>query len=223
MIQFNLLPDVKINYLKARAFKQRILSVSMIVMAASIGLVAFVFFIQLGQKKNIKDLTNDIQEEKMAIQANEDINKVLTVQNQLKTLPDLHGKKPVTSRFFDYLNRLTPSDVKLTAFDVNVESATAVITGNADNLEQVNRYIDTLKFATFKTESGVEGKPFLTVAATLNRSSEGSSFEVSTTFDPVILDAKEKITLVIPQITTTRSELEKPTELFEESNEEVTQ
>ncbi len=59
MIQFNLLPDVKINYLHARSLKMRILSLSLIIMAASVGFVLLIFLMQLGQKKNISDLTKE--------------------------------------------------------------------------------------------------------------------------------------------------------------------
>ena len=220
MIQFNLLPDVKINYLKARSLKRRILSLSMVVMAASIGLVTFIFLVQLSQKKNIKDLTADINREKTAIQANEDISKILTIQNQLNTLPGLHSEKPLTSRMFDYIGKLTPVDVSLGQLEVDVATTTMTVSGSAPAIEAINRYADTLKFATYKTESGLEGKPFSSVATTLSRSAQSTSFTLTVIFDPVILSAKEQVTLSVPQITTTRSETEKPTQLFQQTEGE---
>ncbi|MDQ2973671.1 MAG: hypothetical protein M3Q79_04300 [bacterium] len=218
MIQFNLLPDVKINYLKARSFKRRILSISMMVMAASVGLVMFVLFVQLGQKRHITNLTNDISREKKAIESNENVNKILTIQNQLNALPGLHADKPITSRMFDYLFKLTPLDVNLQQAVVDVPATSLTLSGSTDTntLETINRFVDTLKFATFTTANSQESKKiFSSVATTLNRSSESSSFQIVATYDPLILDAKESVTITVPQIISTRSETEKPTQLFQ--------
>ncbi|MDQ3093599.1 MAG: hypothetical protein M3Q70_00270 [bacterium] len=222
MIQFNLLPDVKINYLKARSFKRRILSISLMVMAASVGLVMFVLFVQLGQKRHITNLTKDIEREKQAIESNENVNKILTIQNQLNTLPGLHEEKPITSRMFDYLFKLTPLDVNLQQAVVDVPQMSMTLSGSTDTstLETVNRFVDTLKFATYTTANSQESKKiFSSVATTLSRTNDKSSFQIVAIYDPAILDAKETVTIAIPQIISTRSETEKPTQLFQSESE----
>ncbi len=214
MIQFNLLPDVKINYLKARKFKRRVFGASIVLIIISVGLVAFVYAVQLGQKKHISDLTRDIGKEKTAIEAYPDINKVLTIQNQLNQLPDLHDKKPMTSRLFDYINKVTPSDITLSTIELDVASKTIGLTGSAPNLEAVNRFVDTLKFATYKADENTEGKPFTDVTTTLARSSRSSTFDLKIVYDSIIFDRMKTISITVPKMTSTRSETEKPAQLF---------
>lgn len=215
MIQFNLLPDVKIKYIKARQLKNKIMTASLLVIAGSVALVLLVGLMQLGQRKNISDLTKDINSTKSSIQSTADLDKILTIQNQLNTLPDLHNKKPITSRFFDYLNKLTPADVKLSTFEMNTVDSAITITGTAPNLETVNRFADTLKFATL-IEGDQQGvKAFTDVATTLTRGGQGSNFSISAKYDKSIVDATKNPQLVIPSIISSRSETEKPAQLFE--------
>ena len=62
MLQFNLLPDVKKEYIKAKRQKRLIVSISTISAAVSIGIVVVLLsIVQFVQKKNINDLTNDIK------------------------------------------------------------------------------------------------------------------------------------------------------------------
>ncbi len=70
---------------------------------------------------------------------------------------------------FDYINKLTPADVALLSAQVDIASSTIVISGKAPSLEAVNRYVDTLKFADYKTESGQAGRVFSSVTTSLNR------------------------------------------------------
>lgn len=107
MIQFNLLPDVKMKYVKAKRTKKLIISTSLLVSVASVFIVAVLFgVVQIGQKKHISDLTADIKTETKKIQSVENLDELLTVQNQLTLLTELHQKKPQTSRLFDYITFL---------------------------------------------------------------------------------------------------------------------
>lgn len=217
MIQFNLLPDVKKEYIKAKRTRRLITSVSTIAAVSSLAVVAVLFsIVQIGQKRNIDDLTKDINSEVSSIQSIENLETILTVQSQLEALPELHKSKPHTSRLFDYLTAITPSPVLITSLKMDVDSTTISITGTADSLASVNQYADTIKFATYKTNDIDDGKPFSNVITRLSRDDESANYTIDFTYDPVLFDNSTEVSIVVPNTVTTRSSLGQPADqLFE--------
>lgn len=236
MIQFNLLPDVKIDYLKAR-YRQRV-AVTASVVVSIFFLVILIFlllFVRVAQPHQMSAVSKDIKKQTDEINKVEDLNKILTVQNQLKSLPGLHDNKAISSRLFDYLVQVTPAQATISDVSLDLEGSTISLQGNADALSTVNKFTDTLKFTTFKSNGAdsKEGKAFSNVvlssfslsggaAGTANQSSKQISYKIDVTFDPVIFanvkDADGKsadVKLTVPNIITTRSALEKPGALFD--------
>lgn len=225
MIQFNLLPDIKIQYIRARRQKHLVLLVSGIAVAASlvivVGLITTVFVVQ---KKSIDDLSRDIASASTELQGTPDLTKMLTVQNQLKALPALHESKPMASRIFGYIAQSTPSDASISRLIVDFNTQTISISGSATSLEVVNTYTDTLKFATYHTENDreTEAQAFTNVVLTaFGRDSKGASYTITLAFDPVIFDNTEEVTLTIPNKITTRSQTEQPDALFQDPAEDL--
>lgn len=160
MIQFNLLPDIKIKYIKARRQKRMIVVTSVTASLVCAGLAAlmagFVYGVQGAQIASMdKTITSSLNSIKTKQTQVDDINKVLTVQNQLDSLDSLHAEKPITSRIFEYLAKLKPQSVTITKITVNVVDGenTMLIEGDTQVLESVNTFIDTLKFSKFSTET----------------------------------------------------------------------
>jgi len=222
MIQFNLLPDVKIDYMKASRTKR-------IVFLAAIGLSALALFIfillflivNVFQKQYLNAINKDIASSTQQLKSVNDLDKVLTVQNQLGKLTDLHEKKPVASRLYDYLIKLTPNDAKISHVKVDFTSGTMELGGTAKDIETVNKFVDTIKFTDFKEGTSQE-KAFsdvvlssFTLASGAGTSSERSSYVVQLKFNPAIFDGTKTVELVTPNIISTRSVTEKPSELFE--------
>jgi len=206
MVQFNLLPDIKKKYIQAKRTKRLIVSISGIIAVSAIGITVLLFtIVQIAQKKNIDDLSKDISSETTAIQSIEDLNQILTIQNQLETLPALHQEKPETSRLFNYLYQLTPEKIKIQEVNLQIEGSTLKISGSADSLASINQYVDTLKFATYKTGDIQDGKPFDAVTAELTRSEDTASYRIEMTFDPILFDNTVDVKLVVPKQITTRS------------------
>ena len=228
MIQFNLLPDIKKEYIKAKKTKRLIVSSSVLIAAGAIVVTGILFsYVQVAQKGSINDLTEDINKELSSLQSIEDLDKILTIQNQLDKLPELHAQKPHASRLFSYLFQLTPEEIKIQEVDLNFESSRLVLTGSTDSLATANKYVDTLKFATYsyvdEADVEVSGIPFTGVLSDLTRNEESASYSIEMTFDPTIFDNTKEVTLTIPNKVTTRSELGKPSlsgenNLFEDSS-----
>lgn len=221
MIQFNLLPDIKIQYLQARRQKHMVLLASFIAIAGSlvimIILISIVFVVQ---RKSISDLSRDINTAAGQLQSTPDLTKMLTVQNQLKALPGLHENKAAVSRLFGYVTQSTPAAASISRLNIDFENNTLTVSGEANNLITINTFADTLKFTTYKTENAPneEKRAFLSVVlSSFGRDSQGASYTINLNFDPVIFSETEVVTLTVPKKITTRSQTEQPSALFKEA------
>lgn len=224
MIQFNLLPDVKLQYLKAKRLQGLVMTVSTILIIASLAVfVLLIGTVDVLQKKNIKDLDRDIGNYTKQLQDTPDLNKVLTVQNQLKSLPDLHNQKAVAGRSFDFLKQLTPKDASISQLTADYTQHTITITGNAKSLDIVNTYVDTLKFTTYKQADGSSADAFSSVVLSqFSRNNAGASYTITLSFDPTIFDSAHDVKLKVPNIVSTRSAIEQPTDLFKKDTSQPT-
>lgn len=230
MIQFNLLPDVKKEYIKSKRQKRLIMSVSTIMIVASLSIVFLLFsFVQIAQKKNISDLTEDINKEIATLQSINDLDKILTIQSQLEALPELHKTKPETSRLFTYLNQVTPVEVKIGEVNLDIVNSTMELSGTGDSLAAVNKFVDTLKFVEYKytvDDVEVKAKPFTQVLTESSRNETRATYTINLVYDPKIFDNTLAVEFIVPTQITTRSVTGKPTiedggnSLFEEADKD---
>ncbi len=191
MIQFNLLPDVKMQYVKAKRTKRLIISTATLLSIGSIVVVGVLFsVVQFGQKTHIKGLTEDIKIETAKIQSTEGLNELLTVQNQLTLLPDLHKNKMETSRLFDYVTFVSPIGVKVSTLSFDAKAGIIILQGTADEIATVNKFVDNIKAVTYKTQDTVGetvGLPaFSKVSTQLSGDNEEATFKIQLNFDPLI-------------------------------------
>lgn len=222
MIQFNLLPDVKLQYIKA-TYRKRLIIIFSIV-SSVIFLVVFVLLfllVRVNQPRHMSNLDKDIDKQVKILKEKPDIDRVLTIQNQLNSLPALHGQKVFGSRLFDYLTQLTPNDASIRNVEIDFEAKTIGLKGDAKDIITVNKFVDTLKFTDYKVsgDSPKEGKAFSSVVLQSFSLGSGSqtdeaSFDILVTYDEAIFSntAQEGkatangVTLTVPKITTTRSQ-----------------
>lgn len=221
MVQLNLLPDVKLEYLRSTRQRRLVIGISLIVAAASVAVVLLLVSIVYGlQRQNINDLNGDIELYTGQLEDKPDLDKVLTVQNQLKALPGLHDQKPVASRLFDFLSRLTPVNASISQIDVNFMDKQMTITGSANSLDVANTYIDTLKFTKFQKvgeNAGQPSKAFSNVVMSqFSRNDNGANYTISLTYDDALFNSAADVRLDVPKIISTRSVTERPGDLFRE-------
>lgn len=217
-VQFNLLPDIKIEYLKARRQQHMVVLASVVASIAAVTVFVLLLSVVYGvQKKNLNDLNSDIQSASSELQSTKDLTKILTVQNQLKALPALHDQKVVSSRMFDYLSQVTPNNVAIAKLDADFALNTLTISGSAPDLTAVNTYTDSLKFTKFKTKSSQKSAFSDVVLSSFTRDSKQATYSITLKFDPVIFTGTETVELTVPQIISTRSEVDKPTALFQDN------
>lgn len=215
MVQFNLLPDVKLQYIKARRTKRLVTLVSLVVIAASLGVFTIAFFsVNVVQKKSLSDLNKDIKTYSNELQSTKDLDKILTVQNQLNTLTGLHEKKVVGSRLFGYISQVTPAKASITKLNIDFALNTISISGETSGLDVVNTYTDTLKATTYKVSGANNGptKAFKNVVlSTFGRDDKKATYTITASFDPAIFNGTSDVVLTVPDQVTTD-----PASLFQE-------
>lgn len=225
MIQFNLLPDVKLEYIKARRTKRLVILASAITTAVSV-LVAVILFIgtSVVQRQHLDHLREDINKYSQELKDEKDLNKILTVQHQLDSLTGLHQAKPATERLGTYMSQTTPLEVTISDLTVDFSTNTMRIEGAAQQFRPINEFIDTLKFTKYNLDGNSANAFHSVVLTAFTRNDEDpkpASFEINLSFDPVIFDntkfdKTKPVTLEVPVGTTTRSTTERPaTPLFQ--------
>lgn len=217
MIQFNLLPDVKLEFIKAQRTKRLVVSIATLASIVSIVIFVLLFGIVKGvQQKNLNDLDRDIKARTSKLQNNPDLNKILTIQGQLANLDSLHDAKPIASRLFDFVGQVTPSEVTISNITADFTQNTLSISGAGPSLDSINTYADTLKFTTYTSDKTTSStKAFSNVVLSgFSRGDSQSTYTLTLSFDPTIFNATDKIKLTVPNTITTRSITEQPTDLF---------
>lgn len=219
MLQFNLLPDVKIEYVRAKRNQRMVIGTAVIATAAALGVALLLTAIVYGvQKKNLSDLNRDIKQYSTELKNTPDIGKILTIQNQLGALTGLHDQKVVASRVFDVAQAVTPPGVTISDFATDFTANSMTISGGASSLDQVNVFTDTLKFANFGAD-GQTVKPFSDVVLSqFGRNEEGTTYTITLSYDPTIFSVQTPYNLIVPKQNTTNSVTGQPNIFKQTSN-----
>jgi hypothetical protein len=198
MIQFNLLPDVKQEYIKTQHIKRLVIGVSFIAGAASL----FIFLLLLSavyvvQRKNIHDLNNDIQTNSKTLENTPHIADIVTVQSQLNALSSLNAQKPTASRLFGFLAKVTPKQATISDLKIDYTQNTIAMSGNASGLAIVNTFVDALKFTTYtlKGQASTQNAFSTVVLAGFSRSAKSATYLITFNFDPAIFNNAHAVDL----------------------------
>lgn len=222
MIQFNLLPDVKQEFIKARRLRRTVTLVAAGSASVSVTVLLILFGIVNGaQKKYIGDLNRDIAKYSDQLNQVQDLDKILTIQNQLNSLTGLHDQKPQATRLFGYISSLTPANAGIDKLVVDFANNTISVEGSANSLSTVNQFADSLKFTDYKlTDESKTAKAFSgVVLQSFTRDATTTQYQLDASFDPAIFDSLQDLALSVPNIISTRSETEKPAALFQGGTE----
>lgn len=222
-VQFNLLPEVKLAFIKAERQKRVVVTIATFATIISIvALVLFVLVIRVFQQNKMNDLGEKVQAVTNQIKNEKDINKILTVQNQVKALDELHAKKPVGTRLFGYLTQIIPNNASISSLKVDYSTNTLDITGSVADLATVQKFADALKLTTYTVagdDTTNKEKPAAfanVVLSTIGRDKEKATYSIKLSFDPVLFQQDKAVTLVVPSITnTTGPDVNRPTALFQ--------
>lgn len=224
MIQMNLLPDLKKEYLKSQKTKGLVISSSILITLGALGLSALLFiYVNFLQQVQITLATNDITHKESQLKAIPDIDKYLTIQAQLASLPDLHNNKGSYSRLFDFLsviNPSAPSNVSLNNLQLDTNDKSIIFTGTTASFETLNVFVDTLKNAQveYNANSQADTKEKMFAQALIQSSGlvrVGGNNRVSFTVKVIYKDSvfnvqNTNMKATVPNITTTQSVTQSP-------------
>jgi hypothetical protein len=168
VIQLNLLPDVKKEFLSAQRMRNIVISVCIFVGGGAIAALLILSAVLGGQliQKNL--LNSDIDKDAAAIktaESKQQLNEYLTVQSQLSQIDTLKSESPILSRLMDYLKQINPSapnsvslsSVRLdTGSDPNGDGSSSItMEGRTGSYATLNVFKNTLERTTIKyTKSG---------------------------------------------------------------------
>jgi len=173
MIEVNLVPDVKLELLKARRQQRLVISGSIVVAIVSVGLVALMSVYAFGIQTVADTLAdNGIETEAERLSEIEGLAKSLTLQAQLATLTEVEADKHVTSRLFDILSVVVPSGnnrVDISRLNLDTDEGTIEIEAEAANgYEAMEVFKKTLAQTMLRYSIDGEEVDPVSIAANIN-------------------------------------------------------
>jgi hypothetical protein len=179
MIEINLVPDIKQEFLRSQRLRARVISGSILVCLASAGVVVLLGAMLVAQ--NVRDVLADSSidtEYKKLVGNNKDLNDVVTIQNQLANISTLNDNKLMTSRTFDLLsavNPTAPNNVQMTQITVDPAKKTINVQGvSANGFNSVDALKKTiLNTNVAYTGNGQDGTAALSDTVNIGKTSLG--------------------------------------------------
>ena len=223
MIQLNLLPEVKIKYIKTEKIKATVQTLTILLSIIFIVITGLFYGYTVLQKNQITNLSKSISQESAKFSSFKNINNILTVQNQISAINTLKSQTPNANRLTGYLNEIIPVNANISTLNINFQANTIVISGNADTVYTINLLVDSLKSATFSVK-GVSGTSPAFSSVILSSVGNGAnsggnsglnaSYSISFNFNPILFNQQDVVYLTIPTQYATRSEQAAPVKLF---------
>lgn len=149
--EINLVPQVKMQMIKAQKVRNLVLFICILVSSIAVGAVVVLFGIKSGQ--DIALSGKDKKLEQMSTKLNEygELNNLITIQNQLATIDEIDDQKTVVARVFGALGVMLPQgadSVKLSELNVNMANNLVRMEGQAD--ARMDPLIDYRVLESFK-------------------------------------------------------------------------
>lgn len=198
MIQINLLPDVKQEYLRTQQIKHAVIVIAVLVSIVSLGIAALLFiYVQVVQPQYQKAVQNDIDQGIEELKNKPDAQRLVTVQGVLEQISSVKDQQQVLSRTFAYLREFTPRNVSYTRINVALDTNTITLAGGAESYEQAHILANHLKSAqmTYRQNDAEQTiTPYANVVfANLSKAEEATdsrpvTFEISFQFDPILFN-----------------------------------
>ena len=231
MIEVNLIPDVKREYLHAQRVRNTVISVSMLVAAAAAGTV-IVLGLALGSLQFASgQADNSIKSKYKELSDKPDINDLLTIQNQLTQIDMISSNRGVNSRIFDTLsavNPQAPNNVTMSTVRYNASEKTITIEGSTaggfNAVDALKKTILNTKLKYTKDSESAETPLSSSVRITNTAYAEDSGGEKKLTFtltfsypEELLSNSVKSLVIVSPtgSVDVTDSKKHVPDSLFE--------
>ena len=150
MIQLNLVPDVKVEFIKARRSYRIVLFSSIIAsLVALTGLTIYYVTVDVIQRHTLNTNISKIQAQSDKISSSPNLNKIVTVQKSLESLPGLYAASPRASNLLTYLVDMASTGIAIGKVDMDYKTGKLTMTVETDNLTDGNVFYNQLQYATY--------------------------------------------------------------------------
>lgn len=149
--EINLVPEVKLQMIKAQKLRNLVLYVCILVSAVSVGVVVVLFAIKSGQDIAMANQDGKLETLSAKLMGYEELGDIVTIQAQLEKLSQIQGNKKVLSRVFGAMNVMLPQggdSVQLSDLRLDFTTNVLRIEGQAD--ARVAPLIDYRVLESFK-------------------------------------------------------------------------
>lgn len=152
MIFVNLLPDIKLQFLRARRYRRILVSIAFITIPACLVLCALLAFWAWHNPSKIDALEEENQAIVNESFNEEEIRQILTLQSQVESLEVLHEGKTNPENLVsgpNYLESLIPFDSSYESVVFDFANGTFEITGKTDSLISAQRLRETIELVGY--------------------------------------------------------------------------
>lgn len=165
MIEVNLIPDIKREFLRTKMLRNFVITLSMLIGGASIAVLVILGMVVGGQSiaEGIQD--NEIKNQEKTLLGIEDLDKTVTLQHQLGTIGQMHQDKNIDSRLFNVLSAINPAEqnyAKISNLKYDPSKKTISLEGWTENhvsLEAFKKTILNTKIHFTKDGDEVQQEP----------------------------------------------------------------
>lgn len=151
--EINLVPDIKNEMIKALKVRNYIFFISILVAAASVGVVVIVGLIAGGQQLARDNKKSTIDQMSAKLTSYSELNDILTIKDQVNNLSTIGGNKKVLSRTFNAISALIPigaDTITVSELSVNLNKGQPTLTFDAQANAGQEPFIDYEVLDSFK-------------------------------------------------------------------------
>jgi len=149
MIQINLIPEFKVAIIKSRAIRFKVIVISIAACVVSTSIVVLLALYSYGvQALSENNLSNQLKQEQSKLESVKDLPQLLTIQNQLSTIPKIYNSMSVNSRIFEILSGIqknTGNDIIYSSVNVDSKNSTISISGQAPSYSSYEVFVKSIK------------------------------------------------------------------------------
>lgn len=231
MIEINLVPDVKQELIHAQRVRMSVISLSILISLIAAGVIVVLALLYGVEAVRNTMLDNSIKTNSSKLSKVTDINKTLTIQNQLTQLTQVHDSSHVNSRIFGVLVPIsaqnTPNQIQYSTVTIDTEEDVVTVQAQTANYNGLNAFQKTLEATKFQyTTAGDSTTQTVNLASdiqvanqTLGQGADGGqsvSFTLSFKYPPELLaPSSENAHIVTPSSTNATDSYQGiPTSLF---------
>jgi hypothetical protein len=185
MIQINLVPDVKQQLIKAQEMRSKVINISIFSIFAAAGIVASLLVYAFAVQTVVNSNTDkDISAEESKLSNVTDLTKILTIQNQLKSISSVNTLKKINSRIFDMITTLKingNNTVSYSSISLDEVANTVQINGQTATYQSYDTFKKTLLNAQVQYKESADATETKSVALASNVSLPETSYGIDST------------------------------------------